>query len=255
MVQTTGKIQMPDEIAKLLIVANTQLGGVKLSNNMKGYIFGQRKDGINIFDLEQTWEKMILAARACVAFKNSELITVISSKTFGRKPVLKFAEAIGARPNTGRFMPGLFTNTNIKGSCEPRLIIVSDPVADKQAVMEASKVNCPTIAFCNTDADLSFVDIAIPVNNRSPNAIGASFFVLSRLVNFIRTGAPMDENITEVELFFYRDASELEALMAEQASEEEAFYADEYANNNDVDADFGQPQSNAQIEESCGWGE
>ncbi len=37
---------------------------------------------------------------------------------------------------------------------EPRLLIVADPKSDSQAVIEASYVNIPTIALCNTDAPL-----------------------------------------------------------------------------------------------------
>ncbi|XP_046687943.1 LOW QUALITY PROTEIN: 40S ribosomal protein S0-like [Homalodisca vitripennis] len=149
---------------------------------MDKYIFGKRQDKVNIFNIEKTWEKMVLAAMACAAIKHPGSIVVVSGKTFGRKPVLKFAEATGSRPCTGRFVPGLFTNTNVRGSIGAPLLIVSDPVTDQQAIIEGLSCKMPVIAFCNTDADLSFVDIAIPMNNRSPNAIGVAFFILSRLI-------------------------------------------------------------------------
>lgn len=250
MAEYQTKIPIPDQFGKLYIAAKAQLGGIKITNKMSGYIYSRRSDKINIFDIRHTWEKMILAARACAAIENTESIVAISSKTFGRKPVLKFAEAISCKPHTGRFIPGTFTNTNIKNSVEPRLIIVSDPVTDAQAIKEAACVNCPVIAFCNTDANLSFVDIAIPINNRSPNAIGVAFFILSRLVNYIKTGADMEANIKEVELFFYRDAAELESLFAEQNVDTVAF-----DNANDLDSnesDFGRDNAQASSE-SCSW--
>lgn len=253
MAKSTSEIPIPELFGKLMIASNAQLGGIKLTNNMKRYIFGQRKDRINIFDIEQTWEKMILAARAVVALKNTESVIAISSKTFGRKPVLKFAEAVHCKPYTGRFIPGSFTNTNIKGSVEPRLIIVSDPIADEQAIQEASKVNCPAIAFCNADANLPFVDIAIPINNRSPNAIGVSFFMLSRLINYMRTGASMDANISEVELFFYRDASELELLAQEQNADNMAAMFTGINEQNDDETEYGKPEPGMPLEDSCAW--
>merc|ERR1739838_1013244 len=153
---------------------------------MQKYIYGTRKDNIHVFDINKTWEKLVLAARVICALDHADDITVISSKTFGRKPILKFAETTGSRPYAGRFIPGSFTNTSIRNSSEPRLIIVSDPTLDKQAVEEAAKVNCPTISFCNSDSELKYIDVAIPINNRSQKSIGVAFFLLSKLVRFMK---------------------------------------------------------------------
>merc|ERR1712131_411960 len=215
-IMSENQLKMPHSFAKLLLLTQSHLGGSKVTTTMKNYIYAERNDKINVFDIKKIWEKYVLAARAFCGLKYAQDVTVISCKTFGRKPVLKFAEATGANHYTGRFIPGSFTNKTIKNSCEPRLIIVSDPVLDRQAVEEAAQVNCPTIAFCNTDCTLKYVDIAIPMNNRSPRAIGVGFFILQRLIRYMQTGKDLELNIKEVELFFYRDASELEKLQEEQ---------------------------------------
>lgn len=240
---------MPELYAKLLFVTQSHLGGATPSDKMQGYIFGKRQDGITVFDIERTWEKFILAARAIAGIKYPETICAVSGKTFGRKAVLKFSEAVKCKPVTSRFVPGSFTNTTVKGSIEPRLIVVSDPVVDKQAVNEASMVNCPVIAFCNTNAPLCNVDIAIPINNRSSGAIGAAFFILSKLVNYIKNGEDLLKDIKNVELFFYRDAVELERLLEENNAENKIQFAP--ATSNGEDADFG--RTAVETESASGW--
>jgi small subunit ribosomal protein SAe len=66
----------------------------------------------------------------------------------------------------GRFTPGSFTNQIQAAFKEPRLIIITNPNVDHQAVSEASFVNIPVIAFCDPSTSLRYIDIAIPANNK-----------------------------------------------------------------------------------------
>ena len=108
-----SSIKMPPVFGKLLLATQAHLGGVKVTKPMKKYIYGERQDKVSVFDLKKTWDKFILAARAFCGLNYGDDVTVISCKTFGKKPVLKFAETTGAKSYTGRFIPGSFTNTTI----------------------------------------------------------------------------------------------------------------------------------------------
>ena len=70
---------------------------------------------------------------------------MISARPYGQRAVLKFAAHTGAQAIAGRFTPGSFTNYITRSFKEPRLIIVTDPRTDAQAIKEASYVNIPVI--------------------------------------------------------------------------------------------------------------
>lgn len=216
-IRISDSIKIPDAFVKLLILSHAHLGGTSANKNFARYLYGTRpQDKINIVDIDAMWEKLVIAARAFCGIKHPSTIAVVSTKAFGRKPVAKFCEAVGATPITGRFIPGSFTNSQVKRMYDPRMLIVSDTHADKQAVLESQYCNLPTIAFVNADNPMGGVDIAIPMNNRSPAAIAAGFFILSRLINYMKTGAELDRDMKEVELFLFRDSVELEQLAEEQ---------------------------------------
>ena len=144
---------------------------------------------------------------------------MISSRTYGHRAVLKFAANTGAQAIAGRFTPGNFTNYITRSFKEPRLIVVTDPRFDHQAIREASYVNIPVIAFCDTDAPLKFVDVAIPTNNKARNAVGLVWWLLAREVLRLRGTIPRTSDgwNVMVDMFFYRDPEEVERQQQEEA--------------------------------------
>lgn len=125
--------------------------------------------------------------------------------------MLKFAHYTGATAIAGRFTPGAFTNQIQPAFREPRLLIVTDPASDHQPINEASYVNIPVVALCNTDSPLRFIDVAIPCNTKAPHSIGLMLWMLSREVLRLRGKIARDEKWpVVVDLFFYRDPEEAE---------------------------------------------
>jgi small subunit ribosomal protein SAe len=186
---------------------------------MQPYLWKTRADGVNVINIGKTWEKIVLAARIIAAIDNPSDVCVISARPYGQRAVLKFASHTGAQAIAGRFTPGSFTNYITRSFKEPRLIIVTDPRTDAQAIKEASYVNIPVIALCDTDSPTEFVDVAIPTNNKGRTAIGCVWWMLAREVLRLRGTIYNRETPWDVmvDLYFYRDP---EAEAEEKVEEE-----------------------------------
>merc|ERR1719420_536656 len=154
---------------------------------------------------------MLLAARIIVAVENPKDVTAISGRDFGTRAVLKFCGHVGASPIAGRYTPGTFTNQIQKAFREPRVLIVTDPRADHQPITEASYVNIPVVAFCNTDSPVKFIDVAIPCNTKSIYSVGLMWWILAREVLRLRgtISREVPWNVMP-DLYFYRDPEEAE---------------------------------------------
>jgi small subunit ribosomal protein S2 len=187
---------MPDEEADLLIpvedylAAGIHIGTQQKTEDMERFIHRVRTDGLYVLDVSQTDDR-IRTAGSFLSGYAPEQILVASSRQYGRFPAETFADAVGARARTGRFIPGTLTNPKYAGYIEPDVVVVTDPIGDSQAVKEAITVGIPVIAMCDSNNTVSNVDLVVPTNNKGRKALSVVYWLLSNETLDNRGAEPM----------------------------------------------------------------
>ncbi|KPN31823.1 30S ribosomal protein S2 [Halolamina pelagica] len=158
--------------------AGVHIGTQQKTKDMERFIHRVRDDGLYVLDVSQT-DGRIRTAAEFLSNYDPEQVLVTSSRQYGRFPAEKFADAIGARARTGRFIPGTLTNPKYDGYIEPDVVVVTDPIGDAQAVKEAITVGIPVIAMCDSNNAVSNVDLVIPTNNKGRRALSVVYWLLA----------------------------------------------------------------------------
>jgi small subunit ribosomal protein S2 len=175
---------MADDEADLLIPVEEYLGaGVHIgtqqkTQDMDRFIHRVRTDGLYVLDVGMTDQRIRTAANFLANYE-PEQILVTSSRQYGQFPAKKFADAVGARARTGRFIPGTLTNPKYEGYIEPDVLVVTDPIGDAQAVKEAITVGIPVIAMCDSNNQTGNVDLVVPTNNKGRKALSVVYWLLA----------------------------------------------------------------------------
>ena len=208
-----------------LLQSNCHVASRNYNVQMKRFINHVNKEGVPIFNIDETYERIRLAARIIAGVPEISDVYAISSREYGQRAVIKFASHTKCSvTSSSRWTPGSLTNHQTKQFKEPRVIIVADPYADFKAIKEASYTNIPVIALCDSHNNLKFVDVVIPCNNNSTESISMIFWMLAREVLILRGQLDQhddDWNDVLVDLFYYKDVNERTAVDEEAADEQD----------------------------------
>jgi small subunit ribosomal protein S2 len=179
--QDADYISESDNLEKMILSTGIRVGTPVKTKYMTQFIVRANPEGLYILDISKTLAKIDVAAKF-IGRANISRVAVTSAREYGKTPVEKFCELTGARGVFGRFMPGTFTNPSLPKYMEPEIVIVTDPQADQQAVVESTRAGVPIVAISNSDNVTSKVDLVITANNRGRKALATVYWLLAREV-------------------------------------------------------------------------
>ena len=186
------------DIGMKLRTTGIRVGTQVKTKFMTAFITKASLEGLYMLDMEITQERIKTAAKFINRLGADNLI-VCSGRQYAETPVEKFCEIHGSKKILGRFMPGTLTNPSLPYYIEPKLILISDPQVDGQAITEATNAGIPVIGIANTDNITSNIDVIIPANNRGRKALAAVYWLLMRQI-LIEKGELGEDDLTEYEI-------------------------------------------------------
>ena len=161
------------------LAAGLHIGTQQKTKDMERYIYRVRADGLYVLDVRKTNDRIVSAGKFIAKYEADDIL-VVSTRQYGQAPVKKFGKITGAKTIPGRFIPGTLTNPNYAKFIEPKVLVVTDPRSDSQAIIEARQIGIPVVALCDTENLLGNVDIVVPVNNKGRKAIALVYWLLAR---------------------------------------------------------------------------
>ncbi len=167
-----------EDIKKKILSTGIRVGTQVKTKFMKPFITKASPEGLYMIDLDLTLERIKIAAKFINRIDIKKVI-ICSGREYANTPIEKFCEVTGLTQMLGRFMPGTLTNPSLSYYIEPKLLLISDPQVDSQAITEATNAGIPVIGISNTDNITSKVDLVIPANNRGRKALATIYWLLA----------------------------------------------------------------------------
>ena len=201
----------PQDIKKKILSTGIRVGTQVKTKFMKPFITKASPEGLYMIDLDITLDRIKTAAKFINRIGPSNIIAC-SGREYSNTPIEKFCEITGAAMMLGRFMPGTLTNPSLPYYREPKLIFISDPQVDAQAITEATNAGVPVIGIANTDNITSKVDLIIPANNRGRKSLATVYWLLAREILIekgdLKEDEPMKYEIDDFETKISEEAIE-----------------------------------------------
>ena len=177
------------------MTSGVHIGTRQKTSDIREFVYKVRNDGLYIIDVKKTDERIKVAAKFLAKYDPGKAL-VVSVRQYGQKPIKKLGEFTGMNILEGRFRPGTLTNPNSKNFFEPEVILLTDPLADIQALHEAKNIGIPVVALCDTNNETRYIDIVIPTNNKGRRALALIYWLLTRAILTEKKKIKSDDEFT-----------------------------------------------------------
>lgn len=179
-----GELLVPEET---YLTSGVHIGTQQKSASMRRFVYKVRFDGLHVLDVRETDRRIRFAAQFLNRYP-ADRILVVSQRQYGQKPVRVFAKTTGAISFAERFVPGCLTNPNLAEYFEPKVLLVTDPATDQQALSEAVSIGIPVVGLSDVNNETRDVDLVIPANNKGRVALATVYWLLAREILKGRSG-------------------------------------------------------------------
>lgn len=159
--------------------------GTKYKNGYSDeYVQKCRADGLKIIDVSQIDLKLSALINVVSRYEPSE-VAIMGRRENAKKPLQMLKNVVGFDVYTGRYLPGMMSNAELDTYKEYKLVIVCDPLTDKNILEEAFNQGVMTAGFCDTNNKTSKLDLVVPINNKGKKSLGLALMILAKhyLVN------------------------------------------------------------------------
>ncbi len=165
------------EIDKYLS-AGVHIGTKVKTKSMDPYIYKINPAGLTILDVQKIDEKLKVAAKFLAKY-NPKDILVVGRRENSWKAIKQFAKYTNIKYAIGRYPAGVMTNPQLETFIEPKVILVTDPWPDKNAINDALKIGIPIVALCDSNNTTRAIDIVVPCNNKGAKSLALIYWILA----------------------------------------------------------------------------
>ena len=183
------------------LAAGIHIGTKFRTAHMSRFIYKVNPNGLCVLNVQEIDRRIRIAAKILSKY-NPEDIVIVSRRENGWKATKAFARVLGIeKVFAGRYPAGIITNSNLSTYFEPKVMLVIDPLPDKNAVHDALISGVTTIALCDSNNTIESIDFAVPCNNKGSKSIGLILWLLATGYlqdrGLLEKGKPLDTPVED----------------------------------------------------------